>query len=61
MTEKGYFPPFKSASGGIKELMLIYNNYGANWTPMDALPYVAYLDNLTKEPVVKDWFFDAFL
>jgi hypothetical protein len=61
VTEKGYFPPFKSASGGIKELMLIYNNYGANWTPMDALPYVAYLDNLTKEPVVKDWFFDAFL
>ncbi len=57
-----YFPKEDPQSGGLKDLMLIYNNIGSVWTMIDALPYVSYIgpfDGSTIE--VKDWFFDSFL
>ncbi len=59
--EKSYFPQLTSQSKGIKELMLIYTNYGATWQKDDALPYVCYLEYKDNKPVIKDWFFDSFL
>jgi hypothetical protein len=61
MNEKGYFPPLTPQSGGVKELMLIYTNSGTKWEVKDALPYATYLQLKDGQPVIKDWFFDAYL
>ncbi len=61
MNERGYFPPLTEESAGIRDLMLIYTNYGVNWNVKDALSYVAYLDNNANQNKIKDWFFDSYL
>lgn len=62
MVKKGYFPPLTEESSFIKELMLIYTNYGCDWTTEDALPYVSYLQlDADKKPILDDWFFDSYL
>ncbi|MDD4264202.1 MAG: DUF4855 domain-containing protein [Firmicutes bacterium] len=61
MTEQGYFPPLTEDSKGIRDLMLIYTNYGVNWNLKDALSYVAYIDKNENQNRIKDWFFDSYL
>ncbi len=59
---QGYYPKGDPRSGGVKDLMLIYNNFGNVWNMSDALPYVTYLGPFTDMTLsVNDWFFDSFL
>lgn len=61
----GYYPPGSDASGGARDIMLIYT-HGTPWQLIDALPYVGY-GELRREfgslPTLEwhDWFFDTFL
>jgi len=62
-TDLGYFPKGDPRSGGVNDLMLIYNNVGSNWMMIDALPYVAYISPIYPDYQlnVEDYFFDSFL
>ncbi len=53
----GFCPPASPQSGGMRDIMLIYEG-GKAWKPEEFRPYVAYIDE-RGEP--KDWFYDAFL
>ncbi len=53
----GFCPPASPQSGGMRDIMLIYEG-GKAWKPEEFRPYVAYVDE-RGEP--KDWFYDAFL
>lgn len=62
VVNEGYYPKEDPCSGGINDLMLIYNNYGKSWTLENALNYVTYrVPDENNSLVIKDWFFDSFL
>ncbi|HHV56124.1 MAG TPA: DUF4855 domain-containing protein [Firmicutes bacterium] len=62
----GYLSPAEVEPPGVHHIVLIYNglypNNQGDWTPADALPYVAYLGPDAQEALSPlSWFFDTIL